>query len=191
VTDARGTPPRRDRYGSLMESLRSGAEESRHAPAQRPLVPPRRGVSAVWRGWHPVARTFLVIAIAAAVIYGALLIGTGFLRSGRVDTWTGPDASVQSGLTLAGCPQVEGRGDAIFPSWIRYRGSVNASTGGLAPIGTTWQYGATRFAESEYRLGSTRLLLDGPLSGATTPETVLLLQEPARAVRRYDRTDCA
>ncbi len=188
----KGAPPRRDRYGSLMESLRAGdagAEGATSRPAAPP--PPHRGVAATWRGWHPVARTFLVVAIAVALGYVALLFTNEFLRGSRVDTWAGPDASVQSGLALAACPPAEGLGDAVFPSWVRYRDEVYAATGRVAPIGPAWQYGQTRYAETDYRMGSIRLLLEASLAVDATPDTVLLLQEPAQGARLYDRIDCA
>jgi hypothetical protein len=119
-----------------------------------------------------------------------LLITNQFLRSGRVDTWAGPDASVQSGLVLASCPVVEARGDESFPAWIRFRGATYASSGRVSPVGLAWKYGMTPFTETDYRLGGIRLLLPKASSGAEPPESVLLLQEQARATRRYDRTDC-
>ncbi|CAN5850899.1 hypothetical protein BH20CHL5_BH20CHL5_09230 [soil metagenome] len=91
---------------------------------------------------------------------------------------------------LAGCPVVEGRGDESFPAWIRFRGAVYASSGRVSPVGLAWQYGMTPFTETDYRLGGIRLLLPEASSGAAAPESVLLLQERARAARRYDRTDC-
>lgn len=188
----KGAPPRRDRYGSPMESLGAGdagAEGATNRPAAPP--PPHRGVAATWRGWHPLARTFLVLAIAVALGYVALLFTNEFLRGSRVDTWAGPDASVQSGLALAECPAAEGLGDAVFPSWIRYRDEVVAATGRVAPIGPAWQYGQTRYAETDYRMGSIRLLLEASLAVDATPDTVLLLQEPAQGARLYDRIDCA
>jgi len=175
-----------------MESLGAGdagAEGATNRPAAPP--PPHRGVAATWRGWHPVVRTFLVLAIAVALGYVALLFTNEFLRGSRVDTWAGPDASVQSGLALAECPPAEGLGDAVFPSWIRYRDEVLAATGRVAPIGPAWQYGQTRYAETDYRMGSIGLLLEASLAVDATPDTVLLLQEPAQGARLYDRIDCA
>jgi hypothetical protein len=132
----------------------------------------------------------VVVVVVVALGYVATLFTNEFLRSSRVDTWAGPDASVQSGLALASCPAAEGLCDGTFPSWVRYRDDVYASTGRIAPIGTAWQYGQTPYAESDYRLGSIRLLLEGPASGAAAADTVLLLQEPAPAARLYDRIEC-
>ena len=84
-----------------------------------------------------------------------------------------------------------GLGDAVFPSWIRYRDEVFAATGRVAPIGPAWQYGQTRYAETDYRMGSIGLLLGPSLAVDATPDTVLLLQEPAQGARLYDRIDCA
>ncbi len=188
----KAAPRRRDRYGSLMESLRAGEAEAERATGRSAAPPaPHRGIAAIWHGWHPVARTFLVVAIAVAVAYLALRFTNDFLRGSRVDTWAGPDTSVQSGLALATCPAAEGLGDAVFPSWIRYRDEVYAATGRVAPIGPAWQYGQTRYAETDYRMGSIRLLLEASLAVDATPDTVLLLQEPAQGARLYDRIDCA
>ncbi|MDQ3492356.1 MAG: hypothetical protein M3452_03730 [Chloroflexota bacterium] len=189
--EVKDTPPRRDRYGSLMDSLRAGEPEAARPTDRLRVRAPaaRRGIPAIWRGWHPVARTFLVVAVIVALGYVALLFANEYLRASRIDSWAGPDASVQSGLALAGCPVAEGHGDEAFPSWIRYRDDLYASTGRVAPIGTAWQYGQTRYAESDYRLGNIRLLLEEPAAGAA-PASVLLLQEPAPAARIYDRIDC-
>lgn len=174
-----------------MDSLRAGEPDAARPTDRLPVRTPsaRRGIPAIWRGWHPVARTFLVVAVIVALGYVALLFTNDYLRGSRVDTWAGPDASVQSGLALAGCPVAEGRGDGEFPSWIRFRNDVYASTGRVAPIGSAWQYGQTRYAESDYRLGSIRLLLEEVAAGAA-PGAVLLLQEPAPAARVYERVDC-
>lgn len=186
-----GVPPRRDRYGSLLESLRAADADGARvtggrtaAPAVRPSVP------VIWRGWHPVARTIVVVAIVAALAYMALLFTNESIRASRVDTWAGPDESVQSGMALARCPAAEGHGDEVFPSWIRYGGEVFASNGRVSPIGRAWQYGQTRYDESDYRLGRIRLLLDVPSPGSATPDTVFLLQEPAQVARLYDRIEC-
>ena len=49
---------------------------------------------------------------------------TDWLRAGRVETWTGPDATVQSGVQLAGCTFPTSPVDRAFPVWIRYGGQL-------------------------------------------------------------------
>jgi len=132
-----------------------------------------------------------MVALVIALGYFVLLFTNEFLRDSRIDTWAGPDASVQSGLALPTCPPAEGLGDAVFPSWTRYRDEVYAATGRVAPIGPAWQYGQTRYAETDHRMGSIRLLLGASLAVDAIPDTVLLLQEPAQGARLYDRIDCA
>lgn len=192
VPKGRGVAPPDDRYGRLMEGLRSGERGpeggSRHAAVAPPPIdrPPAAG-----RGWHPVVRTLLVVTVTLAIAYVGLVLGNELLRRGRVDTWAGPDATVRSGNALEGCSEIEGAGDDAFPAWVRYRSVIYASSERISPVGTGWQYGATPYTESEYRLGSIRLLLGELSDGEATPRTVFLLQEPAQAARVYDRTACA
>ena len=40
-------------------------------------------------------------------------------------------------------------------------------------------------------MGSIGMLLEASLAVDATPDTVLLLQEPAQGARLYDRIDCA
>jgi hypothetical protein len=60
---------------------------------------------------------------------------TDWVRQGTVDTWTGPDATVQSGLRLDGCPDIAFREDVYFPSWVRFEGKLFRWADLLAPIG--------------------------------------------------------
>jgi len=126
-----------------------------------------------------------------AIAYVGLVLGNELLRRGRVDTWAGPDSTVRSGNALEGCPEIEAAGDDAFPAWVRYRGVVCASSDRISPVGTGWQYCATPYTESEYRLGNIRLLLGELSDGEETPRTFFLLQEPALAARVYDLTACA
>jgi len=80
-------------------------------------------------------RILLVAAIVIVTWLGAIAV-TDWVRRGVVDTWTGPDATVQSGQRLAGCPDITFREDVYFPSWVRFEGKVFRWADRLAPIGT-------------------------------------------------------
>jgi hypothetical protein len=76
-----------------------------------------------------------VAAIALVVWLGGIAV-TDWVRHGIVDTWTGPDTTVQSGQRLDGCPDITFREDVYFPSWIRFEGRTFRWADRLAPIGT-------------------------------------------------------
>ena len=65
----------------------------------------------------------LGVLIVVAIWLGAIFV-TDWIREGRVDTWVGPDTTVQSGLRLDGCPDIVFRENVYFPSWIRFEGKV-------------------------------------------------------------------
>ena len=57
------------------------------------------------------------------------------MRDGRLDTWVGPDTTVQSGYVLAGCALPSFSEDSYFPTWIRFDGHVYRWADLSAPIG--------------------------------------------------------
>jgi len=118
--EARG----RDRYESLLRHLQAGQEI--------PIAPRRR---ALGLDIHPSAGKIVIAALAIAAVWLAAITVTDWLRVGRVDTWAGPDTSVQSGLRLDGCPDVSFREDVYFPSWIRFEGQVFRWADRRLPIG--------------------------------------------------------
>ena len=131
-----------DRYTSLLRAL--------HAGEEIPLVR-RRGRSLEW---HPIARRLVIAAIVGVLAYAAIVTGYNAWRDSRVDTWSGPDASVTSGQRLADCPLANDQHDDTFPTWVRYAGHVFILSGRVRPVGNapTPDYPAT-----PYQLGVLRL----------------------------------
>lgn len=114
----------RDRYSSLLHTL--------HAGREMPLQPRSRGFRLAW---HPIAGTLLRLAVVAVLLYVAITTGLAFWRDVRIDTWSGPDASVTSGQRLADCPLAGAVHDDIFPNWIRFEGKVFLLTDTIRPMG--------------------------------------------------------
>lgn len=133
-----------DRYASLMRAMRAGQE----MPWQR------RRQRTISLEWHPIAWTLLRLAVVVVIAYGAVVIGYNAWRDGRIDTWAGQDASVASGQRLADCPQVNSLHDDIFPTWIRFEGSVYGITDAIRPFGFT---PTDSYPDTGYKLGSLRL----------------------------------
>lgn len=149
----------RDRYDSLLRHLRAGQEIA---------IQPRGG----WRDrlealdWHPIAGRLLLAIAAAVAVYLLLTAVTGWLREGRVDTWSGPDATVQSGQRLEGCVDLVRLDDAVLPNWIRYRGEVFQLTEIGLPMGESnigRSYTATPYALGDLRLFEVRVQGLGPM----------------------------
>jgi hypothetical protein len=114
----------RDRYSSLLHTLHAGQE----LPLQ-PRAEARRLV------WHPIAWKLLRAAVLLVLLYVALTTALGIWRDIRVDTWSGPDASVTSGQRLADCPLAGRVEDSVFPNWIRYDSKVYLLTDAIRPMG--------------------------------------------------------
>jgi hypothetical protein len=131
-----------DRYASLVRALRAGQE----VPLRE-----RRGTGLEW---HPIASKLLLVAFVAVVAYFSITTAYNAWRDARVETWAGPDASVQSGQRLANCPPANALHDDVFPTWIRYQGAVFISTGAIRPVGTT---PTVSYPSTPYSLGNLRL----------------------------------
>jgi hypothetical protein len=117
--------PGRDRYDSLLRHLQAGRELP---------IPPRRSNRRIGIEINRVGpRLLLIAAVVAAVWLGAIVV-TDRLRAGHVDTWTGPDATVQSGLRLAGCDLPNFPEDSYFPGWIRFEGRIYRWADLSAPV---------------------------------------------------------
>ena len=160
----------RDRYSSLVRALQAGREV--------PVAARRRGPS-MW-DWHPIARRLLMAIVAAVVVYYGARFAWNAVRDARVDTWSGPDATVQSGQRLAGCPAVDALHDDTFPNWVRYGGAVYVLTGRYRPIGGDASPGRTTLAEAGYSNGTMRLLLT-ETPGSGPPDESLYLRPPSLA----------
>ena len=113
----------RDRYSSLLRTLQAGQE----LPWQQQRKSRRIA-------WHPIAGTLLRVALVAVLLYFGVTAALGLWREGRVDVWSGPDASVTSGQRLEGCALISVR-DEIFPSWIRLDGTIYRLTETIKPMG--------------------------------------------------------
>jgi hypothetical protein len=111
-----------------------------------------RGIGA---RWHPIARRLVVAVLVALGLYVAFTIAADAVREFRVDTWSGPDATVTSGQRLDDCPAFVRNGDAVFPNWIRFDGKVYHHLGAQLPVGETniGDY----YVESGYRLGNLQI----------------------------------
>lgn len=132
-----------DRYSSLVRALRAGRE----IPWQRRRTPRFE--------WHPIAWT--LVRLIAAVIVAYLLVTTALnlWREQRVDTWSGPDASVSSGQRLEGCSRAADFHDPIFPAWVRFEGKVFGGTPNIRPVGSNVD---NAYPVTGYRLGALNLL---------------------------------
>lgn len=99
-----------------------------------------RGETVARRGrwdlvFHPIARKLVLAFLVLAAAYVAISFVAGQVRDVRIDTWTGPDATVQSGMRLEACPALRRTDDPVFPNWIRIDGRVYQPTGAQLPIG--------------------------------------------------------
>lgn len=132
-----------DRYESLLRHLAAGRE----LPVTR-----RTGLRA---RWHPIARKLLVFALVVAGLYVGFTLAADLVREFRIDTWSGPDATVSSGQRLDDCAAFVRNGDAVFPNWIRFDGRVFHHIGAQLPIGETniGKY----YVDSGYTLGTLRI----------------------------------
>jgi hypothetical protein len=168
----------RDRYSSLLRTLQAGQE----LPWQQ-----RRGGRRL--AWNPIAGKLLRVAIVAVLLYLALTAALGLWRDARVDVWSGPDASVTSGQRLEGCAQVGSVRDGIFPSWIRFEGTVYRLTQTNRPMGFEPD---AAFPQTGYTLGSLELYRI-----ANTPDgldgTIVAVKIDSNAVGRVFRAtpDCS
>jgi hypothetical protein len=95
------------------------------------------------------------VVLVAALVYLALTTALNLWRDQRVDTWSGPDATVTSGQRLEGCPEASEFQDPIFPAWVRYQGMVYGGTEAIRPVGSNAD---NAYPVSGYRLGSMGLL---------------------------------
>jgi hypothetical protein len=162
----------RDRFTALLRILQAGRE--------MPIVP-RDRFDVDWQPWAwRVAKVALAVA-GAWLIFG---FASTLARDLRVDTWNGPDATVQSGQRLAGCATVNVMHDDDYPTWVRYGGAVFQLLRTLVPVSDP-ATGATGLTESGYSLGQMRLLTEGPASTATERGRILVILPPARAAQVY------
>lgn len=166
-----------DRYDSLLRHLRAGREIQ---------LERKRG----WRDsldWHPVANRIVLVVLVAVAVYLVVSAVASYLRENAVDTWAGPDASVQSGQRLASCPQLVRLDDPVFPTWIRYDGKVYQRTDSGQPMNET-NIG-TYYIDSGYTLGDMRLY-DVTVEGLGPPGSrIIVLNGDAPAGQVYRQVE--
>lgn len=159
----------RDRYGRLVTTLRAGRETALQDPG-----------TVKWE-WHPVAGKMILLVLAGVALYVVGSFGYNWFRDQQVATWAGPPAAVavQSGQRLAGCASANALHDDIYPTWIRYGGSVYVVREVPRPV-LGREPGTTGLDETGYASGSLRLLLD-----PQNPEYVLVHQTGSEGARLY------
>jgi hypothetical protein len=168
----------RDRYAALLRSLQAGRDVQLARPGGRFRVE-----------WHPILRRLILVTIAVLVLWFGAWAGLDWIRRGQLTTWTGPDATVQSGQVLQGCPIVNTIDNPVFPSWVRWNGSIYRYSGWKRPfMGIDRTAG---FSESGYRTGDLHLYLIDNTPDGKSRDTVLLWFEGGIAGVEYARTpDC-
>jgi hypothetical protein len=164
----------RDRYATLLRSLQAGQELPIH----------RRGGRLLAVNWHPILWTLLRVAAVLLIAYVAVRVGSQWLREGRVVTWDGPDATVQSGVRLAGCPTVDRIRVEDFPSWVLYEGSIYRYTGDKRPYVGPETPG---FTQTPYTSGAMHLALIENTPDGQARDTILIWLQGALAGIEYAR----
>jgi hypothetical protein len=170
--------PGRDRFSSLMRALQAGTEVPVRSPGRSRAIE-----------WNPIGWTLIKVAAIVVIAWFTLSVVTGWIRDNRVDTWNGPDTSVQSGERLAACSEVELVRDEAFPSWLRYKGAVYRLTTSARPfIGPGVTAG---FHDSGYTMGPLHLILIDNTPDGRSLDTILLWIDSGIAGREMTRVpDC-
>lgn len=169
----------RDRYDSLIRHLQAGRE----IPV-RPRPRRRLGLDI-----HPSAGQLVLAAMLVAVIWIGAITITDFVRYGVVDTWQGPTGTVQSGLRLSDCPDVEFVEDVYFPAWIRFEGRLYVWSGRITPIGPD---GIGRaYSETGYRHGDLELFRVDNSPDGRAGRQMMVRQGTSSAGAIYLVSDCA
>ncbi len=165
-----------DRFTALLRVLQGG----RQLPVQR-----RRRLEDV--DWEQLRWTAVKAAVALALLAAVGLFLHSIWRDLKVDTWSGPDATVQSGQRLRDCPVVNQLpSDDALPAWLRFEGAIYRRGRTLRGVADP-SLGGTGYPETGHSLGSIRLLLD-----RDDRRRVLLIVPPARAAVAYELTpECA
>lgn len=164
----------RDRYGALLRSLQAGHE-----------LPIRRRGGRITVNWHPVLWTLVRLAVVVVLAYAAIRLGTQWWRENHVDTWSGPDAAVQSGVRLSSCPIADSIRVDEFPSWVRWNGVVYRYIGLRTPYVGPETVGYT---QTPYANGSMHLVTIENTPDGQARTVVLLWDEGAIAGVQYLKT---
>ena len=169
----------RDRYDALLRHLQAGREI--------PVQPRQR--TPLGLDIHPSAGKVVLGAVVILVLWFAAIAVTDWLRYDRVDTWAGPDATVTSGLRLAGCPDIVFREDVYFPAWVRFEGKLFRWTDRGAPIGPN-SIGKS-FTETGYTLGDLELFRVANNPEGRAGAQVMLRQGTSPVGAIFVLSDCA
>jgi len=166
--------PGRDRYDALLRHLQAGRELPIQ-PRQRSFRP---SVDV-----HRVGPRILGIAMVALVVWVGAVAVTDRLKSERVDTWSGPDATVHSGLRLEGCDIPGFDEDSVFPGWIRFDGRVYRWADLSAPISD----GSipTSYTPTGYELGALKMFRVNATAAGSDQERILVRNGESNAGAVY------
>jgi hypothetical protein len=168
----------RDRYGTLLRSLQAGHELPLHRRGGRIAI-----------DWNPILWTLFKVVIVVVAVYFTVRVGTQWWRENHVDTWSGPDATVQSGVSLAGCPVVADIRVEDFPSWVSYGGSIYNYTPWKRPYINAQTPGYTM---TPYTNGSMHLVTIENTPDGVARDTIMIWLEGAMAGVEYARApDCS
>jgi hypothetical protein len=171
-----------DRFDRLLEHLLAG----------RPMpVAPRSTLGDALALVNANLWRVLGLALAVAIAWLAISTASMWYRAQKVDTWTGPDTSVQSGQQLAGCAALNAVAqDLDFPNWVRYGGRVYLITGDTRPIIDSEVGTGNSFGPTPYRDGDLELYVINATPQGLARETILLRShgQLAGELYQYDAT---
>jgi hypothetical protein len=163
----------RDRYDSLIRHLQAGRE--------LPLRQRRRSFD-IGSEINRVGPKVLAVALVVAAIWLGAIFVIERLQADRIETWAGPDATVQSGQNLAGCelPDV----DTSFPAWIRIGDRVYVGSGRSAPLGS--ESIPRDYAPTGHTLGDLSLFHIENTPAGLARETVMIRKGESAAGAVYE-----
>lgn len=160
-----------DRFSALLRVLQGGREME---------LQPRPRLAFDLGPW-PRRAAWLAVVLAIGALAASPV--AAMLRDLRVDTWDGPDRTVQSGQRLSGCASVNVLHDDIYPTWVRYEGVVYQKLDLQRYLDA--QPSGVRLAEPGYSLGPMRLLVDDAVVTGGEPDSVLIVLPPSRLAVVY------
>ena len=167
----------RDRFASLVRALQAGRE----LPVGR--------VRGIRYEWHPIAWRLVRLAIVVVAVWAVARVGANVVRDNTTDTWTGPDASVQSGQRLIDCPTVNVLHDEAYPTWVRFGGVVYRLAGARRPVAAPTPENGYR--QTGYTLGPLMLLTIENTPAGLARDTLLIYDGRSLAGELYLREpDC-
>jgi hypothetical protein len=139
-------------------------------------VEPRKS----WRSWrlgsggmHRIGPRILAVAVLVAAVWVGAILVTDRIRAGEVSTWTGPDATVQSGYALGRCQFPAQPADRQFPVWLRYEDRLYRFADRILPV-TDDSITRGVYARSGYTLDRLTLLTMEDTPGGQARDQVML-----------------